>query len=163
MNNKFSIADDDSDPLSDYDPTEYDSEFRRLIAEECVEAIPSRPFREVSPDTTIASAIALLSELEVASLLVVDDGKLVGIFTERDVLEKVSECYSRVCDRPISEAMTANPIVVYECDAIAAALAAIAIGGYRHVPVLSMSDEVLGVVSPRRVFDYLQNRLTATV
>ncbi len=146
------------DPLSNYEPLEYGNELQRTLAEEFVPAIELGPCVELDPNTPVQQAVLALHRLKVSSLLVVDDGRLVGIFTERDVLEKVAERFSRLADTPVCEVMTAEPIVVYECDPMGAALAAIAVGGYRHVPVLSVSDKVLGIVSPRRVFDFLESR-----
>ena len=153
-----SILDEFVDPLSNYEPAVYGNELQRAMAEESVLSIHSRPYAEVRPDTTVREAVEVLNDLQISSLLVVDAGRLVGIFTERDVLESVAERYVHIADAPVSEFMTSQPIVVYECDPVGAALAAIAIGGYRHVPVLSMSDQVLGIVSPKRVFEFLEMR-----
>jgi len=112
----------------------------------------------VESTATIRRAVHALHGLRVASLLVVDNGRLVGIFTERDVLEKVAERYHELADRPVSEAMTSDPLVVYAGDPAGTALAAIAAAGYRHVPVLNESEEILGIVSPRRVFTFLEGR-----
>jgi CBS domain-containing protein len=146
------------DPLSDYEPAEYPDNLHRALAEETVQTIQSRPYAEVAPTIPIRQAVHALHGLKVSSLLVVDQGRLVGIFTERDALEKVAEQYPKLADSPVSEVMTSDPIVVYDCDPLGAALAAIAIGGYRHVPVLSVNDKVLGIVSPRRVLDCLSQR-----
>ncbi len=153
-----SPTDEFVDPLSDYEPIVYGDELQRAMAEESVLSIHSRPYAEVRPDTTVREAVEVLNDLQISSLLIVDEGRLVGIFTERDVLESVAERYLHIADSPVSEFMTSQPIVVYECDPVGAALAAIAVGGYRHVPVLSMSDQVLGIVSPKRVFDFLEAR-----
>ena len=90
------------------------------------------------------------------SMLVVDEGRVVGILTERDVLEKVAEQYPRLANRPVSEVMTVDPAVVYESDPAAAAVASIAVAGHRHVPVLGMDKQIIGVIGPRRVFDFVE-------
>jgi len=145
------------DPLSNFEPTEYGSELERVLAEEPVLAMRSQPYAEVKPTTSVRQAVRVLQGLEIASLLVVDEGKLVGIFTERDVLEKVAERYEKIADDPVGDVMTSNPLVVYGGDPSGAALAAIAAAGYRHVPVVNESDEVLGIVSPRRAFTFIED------
>ena len=97
-----------------------------------------------------------LRDARVSSLLVVDDETLVGVFTERDVLDKVSERYAKLAETPVSEVMTADPTVVYESDPAAAAIAAIAIAGHRHVPVVGMDNRLCGLVSPRRVLSFIE-------
>lgn len=145
------------DPLSDYEPTEYACELERALAEETVATMKVQPFVELSPSTKICDAVKTLHDAQVASALVVDENhKLLGVFTERDVLERVAERYHRVANCPVSDVMTANPTVVYESDPAAAALAAIAIAGHRHVPVLSMDEKVMGLINPRRAFDFVE-------
>lgn len=146
------------DPLSNYEPRQYGDAIQEALAEETVAAIRSRPYAEISPDNTIYSALQVLAGLQVASLLVVDKGRLVGVFTERDVLERVALRFDEVKDRPVREVMTSNPVVVYESDPAGAALSAIAVAGFRHVPVVDLNGAVVGVLSPRRVFEFLQLR-----
>ncbi len=149
------------DPLSDYEPIQYESELHRALAEESADTIESQPFVQVKSSITIRQAIETLHRSKISSLLVVDEGRVVGIFTERDVLEKVAEQYPTLADTAVSEVMTTNPTVVYETDPAAAALAAIAVGGHRHVPVLGVDNTVHGIVSPRRVFDFVQKHYDA--
>jgi len=133
----------------------------RLLAEERVTEIQSRPYAELPSMTPIRQAVHALHGLKVASLLVVDEGKLLGIFTERDVLERVAERYARIADAPLSEVMTSRPVIARGSEPAQCALSAIAEAGYRHVPVLNESDEVLGIVSPHRVFAFLEQGLAA--
>jgi CBS domain-containing protein len=144
------------DPLENYDPKTYQDRLEEALAEETVAAIRSRPYAEISPDKTVYGALQALAGLKVASLLVVEDHKLVGVFTERDALERVASRYLEVKDLPVREVMTANPVVVYETDPAGAALSAIAVAGYRHVPVLDIEEKVVGVISPHRVFEFIQ-------
>ncbi len=144
------------DPLDDYEPIRYESDLQRALAEEFADSIESKPFVQIEPSATIEQAIEALFRSKVSSVLVVDQGRVVGIFTERDVLEKVAEQYPKLAGNAVSEVMTTNPTVVYETDPAAAALAAIAIGGHRHVPVLGVDNRLHGIVSPRRVFDFIE-------
>ena len=107
-------TDDFEDPLSDYEPLEYSSELEWALAEEPVRAITARPFLQVRPTASVRQAVQAMAGSRSASLLVVDGESVVGIFTERDVLEKVAEQYDRVASHPVSEFMTSDPAVVYE-------------------------------------------------
>ena len=148
------------DPLENYDPKTYRDRLEEALAEETVSAIRSRPYAEISPDKTVYGALQALAGLKVASLLVVEDHKLIGVFTERDALERVASRYREVKDLPVREVMTSNPVVVYQTDPAGAALSAIAVAGYRHVPVLDIDENVVGVISPHRVFEFIQKRFT---
>ena len=98
------------DPLSNYEPAEYGCELERSLAEDPVTAIQSRPYAEIQPDAPIRQAVHALNGLKISSLLVVDDnGSVVGIVTERDILEKVAPQYEQLADSPVSEVMTSDP------------------------------------------------------
>jgi signal-transduction protein with cAMP-binding, CBS, and nucleotidyltransferase domain len=159
MNSSSSDPAEFEDPLSDFEPVVYASELHRVLGEETVDAVQSKPWTQVSVSATIAEAVVLLHESKVSSLLVVDGEKLVGIFTERDVLEKVADQFSKLASHPVGEVMTSNPTVVYETDPVGTAVAAIAVAGHRHVPVLKMDGSLLGIVSPKRVLSFLNPHL----
>lgn len=146
------------DPLEDYEPKTYNDLLEEALAEEAVAAIRSKPYAEISPDKTVYGALQALAGLKVASLLVVENDVLVGVFTERDALERVAAKYNEVKNLPVRDVMTLNPVVVYETDPAGAALSAIAVAGYRHVPVLDINEKVVGVISPHRVFEFIQRR-----
>lgn len=131
------------------------------IIEETVEAIQSQPFASVTPDTSIAAAVEQLAKLEIGCLLVAEGKKLVGVFSKRDVLDKVAGRYEEIKNRPVSEVTSSNPIYVYDTDSAAAALHVMAVSGFRHVPVMNVNDELVGIVSPQRVLAFLQERFEA--
>lgn len=147
------------DPLSDYEPAEYKSELHRVLAEDTVSSLESSPFVQVTAASSIREAVQALHESKVSSLLVVEDDKLVGIFTERDMLEKVADQYAQQASHPVREVMTSSPTVVYETDPVGTAVAAIAVAGHRHVPVLKIDGTIAGIVSPRRVLSFLNTHL----
>jgi CBS domain-containing protein len=85
-------------------------------------------------------------------VLVVDGGRLVGIFTDRDAVVKVAG--RPVTARPIADYMTRDPVVLRHDDTIAVAINKMAVGGFRHIPIVE--DGVpTGVVTARDVFRHL--------
>jgi CBS domain-containing protein len=156
---KAGRGDEFQDPLENYDPKQYDDPLEHCLAEDSVLTIQSTPYASVPSSTPVSQAVKRLAELHVACLLVEDDGKLQGVFTDRDVLNNVALEYQQVKDRPVSEFMTPNPVYVNETDSVAAALCVMAVCGFRHVPVLRLDGKVLGIVSPQRVTNFLQERL----
>ncbi len=142
------------DPLENYDPKQYDDPIEKAIAEKPISNLRSRPFVAVVPETTVSEAVKRLAAEHVSCLLVAEDGKLVGIFTDREVLHKVAfaENLDSILIRDI---MTADPVFVYEDDPVAAALCVMAASGYRHVPVVDQEEKLSGIISPQRVTNYL--------
>lgn len=148
------------DPLENYEPKTYDDPLEQAIAEEPVARIQHQPHTSIGPDTSVADAVAKLASEHVACLLVEEDGKLLGIFTHREVLNRVA-LEKNVLDKPVREIMTQDPIFVHEHDPVATTLCVMAVHGYRHVPVLDSRERVLGVVSPQRVTKFLTECLGA--
>ena len=149
------------DPLENYDPKEYEEPLERALAEERVGEVSSGPYETISPGTPIRDAIATLAASEIACVAVAEDGKLVGMFSEWDVLNKVALEYDEIADHPVSEVMTADPFFVHRNDSVAKAMTIVALLGYRHVPVLDGDGRVVGIVGPRRIGAFLESRALA--
>jgi CBS domain-containing protein len=80
--------------------------------------------------------------------------ELVGVFTERDVLNKVTVDLTNL-DRPVSDFMTTSPETITQRDSIAYAMHAMDIGGYRHMPVVDDHAKPVGVISVRDILRFL--------
>jgi CBS domain-containing protein len=152
----FPDPSDFQDPLENYEPREYQDDLERALAEEPVTAIHAQPFITITADTPVHAALETLVGRDIASTLVVENDRLVGIFSDRDALDKVALEYDEVKDKPVREVMTKNPVVVRDTDSSAAALCVMAAAGYRHVPIVSEDEKVVGIVSPHRVAEFLQ-------
>ncbi len=126
-----------------------DSAVQRSLLEDHVNVLPRKIPTTISPTSTVGSAIALMLASNVGALLVVDDaGKLVGIFSERDLLEKIAGVQERYADLPVAPFMTARPASVSAQATLGSVLKRMDAGGYRHVPVLDDGKPV-SVISVR--------------
>lgn len=152
-------TDEFQDPLENYAPKVYADPLERALAEETVASIQHQPVATVSSATPVAAAVSRLAHLHVACLLVEDQGQLVGVFTDRDVLDRVALEYDAVKELPVCDLMTPNPVVIYEADSAAAALSVMAVCGLRHVPITDVAGQALGIVSPQRVTAFLRKHL----
>lgn len=101
----------------------------------------------VPPATTVAEAATVMGERRIGSALVMDDERLLGIFTERDIVRALAQDFG-AAERPVSEWMTEEPVTVPPHTAAKDALRTMLEGGFRHLPVTE-GDRVLGVVSIR--------------
>ena len=109
---------------------------------------------------SVASAVELMRKQRFGSVLVLDPGgKLAGIFTERDLLRRLAGCDRPLESVALEEVMTPRPQALTEEDTLANALNHMAIGGYRHVPIVRDGAPV-GFVSIRGILTYIsQNAL----
>ncbi|MCA9074172.1 MAG: CBS domain-containing protein [Planctomycetaceae bacterium] len=143
------------DPLENYDPPNYEDPLEAALDSRAVSELQAQPCEIISADTTVADAVGQLAHLHHASLLIERDGKLVGMFTDRDLLDRVVLEYEACKDQPVSSVMTSDPVYVRETDSPAAVLAIMAVSGFRHVPVLAGDGAITGIVSPRRITEFL--------
>ena len=132
-----------------------DDQLERALLEQTVGSIRTQPCMVIAPDLPVSQALRTFVERDITGVLVAEDDHLLGLFTKRDVLDKVALQYDQIKDRPVSEVMTRNPIYVLDTDPVAAALCAMAAGGHRHVPVLTAEHKIAGIVSPLRLTAFL--------
>ena len=144
------------DPMKNYDPPSYDDELEQSLGEDEVRSMQTQPFTAVDVSTTIHETLKLMAERDIACVMITEGDQLAGIFSERDVLNKVANQFDRIKDHAITEVMTAKPLSVYETDCPAKPLNLMAVSGFRHVPILDLDERVVGVLGPRRVTEYLQ-------
>lgn len=109
----------------------------------------------VSPDATLRAAIERMNEEHVGCVLVEEDGELQGIFTERDVLEKVCTENLDVDAHSVAEWMTADPETLTLEDPISFALNRMTVGGFRHIPLVDEEGQPTGIVAMRSICEYL--------
>lgn len=120
------------------------------------------PPRQLAPNQSVSQAIDLMRHERVGCILVCTGRKLVGIFTERDLLRRVL-AVGKPLTMPVSECMTPNPVVVHPKDPISVAVRRMEEGGYRHLPVVDEAGRPVGVLSVKRIVHYLAEHFPATV
>ncbi|HOJ05005.1 MAG TPA: CBS domain-containing protein [Bacteroidota bacterium] len=103
----------------------------------------------------VKDAIHLMQTKRIGCVLVTSHRKLLGIFTERDVLKKIVGSSFDLRVTPVSEVMTINPQALNEDDTIAYALNFMDLGGYRHIPLVNDLFEPVGLVSVKDIVSYL--------
>ena len=138
-------------PLSE--PTPRSAVESSIMQDPLVSLGPAEAF-SVSPDTPLRDVVAAMAAREVGSVLVVDNGRLVGIFSERDVLMRVGERYAELREEPIRAFMTADPETLPRDASVAFAINRMALGNYRHIPVVD-GARLVGVLSVRDMLRYL--------
>jgi CBS domain-containing protein len=102
----------------------------------------------VSADMTVTAAARLMKTQRIGALLVISEGRLAGIFTERDALFRVIAEGRDPGKTRVSDVMTANPRTLAPDRPFGHALHLMYEGGFRHVPVVE-NGRPLGVVSAR--------------
>lgn len=121
----------------------------RSLMEDPVTVLRPQPPVMLPPSATVAEAMRTMLERNIGAVLIVgDDGKVAGIFSERDLLTKVAGLIDDYAGRPVSELMTPAPLTVRPTDTLAFLLHQMDGGGYRHLPVIDGARPV-GMISVR--------------
>ncbi|MDJ0740358.1 MAG: CBS domain-containing protein [Gammaproteobacteria bacterium] len=103
-------------------------------------------FWSVGPGTSAHEALRVMADNEVGSVLVVEDGQVRGIVTERDYVRKVAMEGKSSPDTWVTDIMTSQVLCTRPEQTIEQAMALMTDKRVRHLPVLS-DDEIVGVVS----------------
>ena len=126
-----------------------------------VKSVMERKKRLVAPpETTVAKAAKLMAQKNVGAVMVVEEKRLVGIFTERDAVFRVIAEGRDVATTRIREVMTPSPITVGPDEIFGRALLIMHDNGFRHVPVVE-NGEPIGIVSSRSALDPEMEEFTA--
>jgi 2-oxoglutarate ferredoxin oxidoreductase subunit beta len=112
----------------------------------------------VTPNEPISSVIEKMVTNRVGAACVVEQGKLVGIFTERDVLFRVALKNLDVEKIPVSKVMTTDVITLRADSTLAYALNQMAVGGYRHLPIME-DNHLVRVIAVKAMLRYMSENM----
>lgn len=101
---------------------------------------------DINPENTVFEAIKKMADLNIGALMVVENGQLTGIITERDYRNKVILKGRTSKTTKVREIMSPDPITVEPSDTVETCMALMTNRKFRHLPVLS-NGELYGVIS----------------
>jgi len=104
------------------------------------------------PETSVSAAAKLMAKKKVSAVLVVENGRLVGIFTERDAVYRVIAKGLDPDGTRLAEVMTPDPTTVTPEESFGYAMLMMHEHGFRHAPVVE-DDRPVGIVSARNALD----------
>jgi CBS domain-containing protein len=102
--------------------------------------------QSVEPDVTLSAAIKLLAERKIGAVLVMSEGRIEGILSERDIVRVLGERGARVLDEPVSAVMTRKVVSCRQSDTVAGIMEMMTLGKFRHLPVVE-EGMVVGLIS----------------
>jgi CBS domain-containing protein len=114
--------------------------------------VAGRPPVTATRSSTVTEAARLMKQRNVGSVVVVEEGHLVGIFTERDALFRVLAAGRDPAATRLSEVMTPQPQTMHPDEPFVRALRVMHEGKFRHLPVVEFGRPI-GIVSVRDALD----------
>ncbi len=112
----------------------------------------------VTSKVTIAEVSQMMATRRIGAILVVEKGKLAGIFTERDALVRVIAKGVDPKTTTVGEVMTRNPDTISPTESVQTALDLMAERGYRHLPVID-EGKLYGIISIRDLYRSVKNQM----
>lgn len=150
------VCDNCGTDLAGADVPQETASFHGRLMGEHLDELGTPPPLTVSPDTPLDAVIARMHDAASDCVLVMAGDRLVGIFTERDAVVKAAG--TRLESFHVREFMTPDPVVLRHDDPIAVAIHKMAVGGFRHIPIVE-DGRPTGVVTARDIFHHLASVL----
>lgn len=113
---------------------------------------------QVRPDDSLMSAVQLLAERRIGCVPVVEDGAVVGVFSERDLVYRVAEVGTAALDLKVRDAMTAPAITIDAETPVIHGLSLMTKRRIRHLPVVT-GGKLAGLVSIGDLVKYRIDRI----
>ncbi len=136
-------------PLDDSHLAPPNTEVERSLLRDRISAlVPKRPIT-VAATTRVGDVLRVLVENRIGCVVVAEGDRTVGIFSERDALQKLNTDAADLASRPVREFMTPNPQTLVADAKIAFAVQRMDTGGYRHLPIVGERGELVGIISAR--------------
>jgi CBS domain-containing protein len=146
------VCDNCGADLAGADVPQAASTFHSRLLGEHLDDLGAPPPLLVAADTPVDNVIKQMQEAGVDCVLVMVGDRLVGIFTDRDAVLKAAG--KRLESFHVRDFMTPDPVVLRHDDPIAIAIHKMAVGGFRHIPIVE-DGRPTGVVTARDVFHHL--------
>ncbi len=127
---------------------------RRIVPD----LVSNQTLASLPRSATVRDAARIMTERHIGAVLVAVDGRLQGIFTERDVLARVVAVGLDPDHTVLGGVMTADPDTIAPNDTALEALRKMSEHGYRHLPVVD-SDRLVGIVSIRDLYAAVNHEL----
>jgi CBS domain-containing protein len=100
----------------------------------------------IDPEAKLSAVLKILGERKIGAVLVMSDGDIEGIVSERDIVRALGERGAGVLDEPVREVMTHKVVTCRQSDTVSAIMEMMTNGKFRHLPVLD-GDRVVGLIS----------------
>ena len=125
-------------------------------------AVGEQSIATLEPAATVLEAARMMAYLRIGALLIVEDDKLVGIFSERDALTRVVAKELDPATTTLAQVMTAGPITIAPDATVQQALDIMAEKGFRHLPVLD-GEKIGAIVSIRDLYRSVKDQMETDI
>ena len=130
---------------------------RKLAVTQVTDLLP-RPWASVDIADPMWKVVDSMKAKGRGAVLVEEDGKLVGIFTERDLVSRLDHADVLWSHVLVKDVMTAHPTVIRPYESLAEAMRLLVQGKRRHLPIVDDKGKVHGLLSIRDILSYVASK-----
>ena len=130
----------------------------QALAAATVSELSPRPHARVDAGDAMWKVVGEMKTKGRGAVLVEEDGALVGIFTERDLLNRIDYGDALWSHVVVRDVMTPHPMVIRPDDSLSEALRRLTQGHRRHLPIVDQRGKVLGLISIRDILTHIAER-----
>lgn len=130
---------------------------KTIRLEDTIKTIKLRHPVTASPETSVARSLELMRDEKIGCLLITENEKLLGIFTERDIIRRIVGKNLSHDDVDVGDYMTDDPDTLTMDSPLAFALNYMLVGGYRHVPIVNDDNSVVACLSIKDIVKHIGN------
>ncbi len=131
-------------------------EYQNIMMEKPVsELLSKKSFLYVLPSDSVEKIVHILQKEKQSAVLIIQHERLMGIVSKRDLLRRTAGNETKLSSMKALDVMTANPEIVKAADPLSFAVNKMAMGGFRHLPVLSEEGDPIGIISIQDVLSFL--------
>jgi CBS domain-containing protein len=112
-------------------------------------------FIVLNEQATLRDAIDSMQKYHIGCILLENNHKITGIFTERDIVQQIVGNRHNLEKECVENYMTKSPDVLHLQDPIAFALNKMIAGGYRHIPIVDKKEKPIGIITMQDIINHL--------
>lgn len=120
------------------------------------------PIHSVGPDVSVTECVRTMTSEKLGALIIMDGQRLIGIFTERDAMNKVLAAGRDPLKTKVSEVMTKNPYSIPPTTTVGEAMTIVTNRRFRHLPIVE-NGKVLAVISSGDLTHWMMQDKTGSV
>ena len=162
------------DPVEDQDEAYFEDETRTTqrsfdasLLREPASVLPARRPLVLARDHSVTDAVREMQKEHRGAVLITEDGssasRVIGVFTERDVLFRIVDGGRNPATLPLEQVMTSDPECVTEDQTLAEVLHLMSVGGFRHVPIVDDQGRPISMVGVQDVVELLVEAFPAEI
>lgn len=134
----------------------------QILKDVSVRQLKLQSDHRIAPSTPLSEVYRVFDELRHGAAMVCDGDRVVGIFTQRDVLYRTA-LEGIDPSTPVSQVMSSRPVTVHLDQRLEEAITAMVEGGYRHIPVVDDDQKQVGLLSSRVILRFIADHFPEAV